>query len=237
MSRMSVEQRRSLLIDAAISVMSREGVANTGTRAIVAEADMAIGVFHYCFRSKDELVVEVLRSINRRSFAAAEDILGYSRDPAEVIQRGLEAYWNHVEDHPSERMLLFELTHYSLRNSTERHAAQEQYGTYIVGMQRFLDAVAALGGITWRSDVEDLARYTVATLQGISIQWLVNRDGTHARAMLSHIASHLLDDGGLERTGWVPSEDGKDSKDGKGVEGVEDSKDVEGVEDGDDSED
>ena len=61
-------------------------------------------------------------------------------------------------------------------------------------------------GIAWRSDVEDLARYTVATLQGISIQWLVTRDGQHARTMLSHIASHLLDDAGLERTGWVPTE-------------------------------
>ncbi len=206
MSRMSVEQRRRLLIEAAINVMSRDGVANTGTRAIVAEADMAIGVFHYCFRSKDELVTEVLRSINKRSFAAVGDILTFSEDPSEVIQRGLEAYWNHIEDHPSERMLLFELTHYSLRNATERHAAQEQYGTYIAGMKRFLDAVGELGGLTWRSDVEDLARYTVATLQGISIQWLVNRDGKHARTMLSHIASHLLDDAGLERTGWVPTE-------------------------------
>ena len=64
-TRMSVDQRRSLLIEAAINVMARDGVANVGTRAIVAEADMTIGVFHYCFRSKDELVVEVLRSINR----------------------------------------------------------------------------------------------------------------------------------------------------------------------------
>ena len=208
MTRMSVEQRRSLLIEAAINVMAREGVANTGTRAIVAEADMAIGVFHYCFRSKDELVVEVLRSINKRSFAAAEEILAYSTDPREVLQRGLEAYWNHVEDHPSERMLLFELTHYSLRNDAQKHAAREQYGTYIAGMARFLEAVSTLGDFTWRSPIDELARYTVATLQGVSIQWLVMRDGDHARGMLSHIAAHLLDDAGLERTGWVPATSG-----------------------------
>lgn len=204
-TRMSVNQRRTLLIEAAINVMARDGVANVGTRAIVAEADMTIGVFHYCFRSKDELVVEVLRSINARSFAAAGEILQRSTDPVEVIQTGLQAYWDHIEAHPTERMLLFELTQYSLRNNEQRHAALEQYDIYIDGMRRFLLAVADLGGITWRSDVDSLARYTIASLQGISIQWLVNRDGALARNVLSHIAAHLVEDAGFERTGWVPS--------------------------------
>ena len=46
MARMSAADRRDKLVDAAIAVMSREGVANTTTRAIVAEAGMQIGVFH-----------------------------------------------------------------------------------------------------------------------------------------------------------------------------------------------
>jgi AcrR family transcriptional regulator len=203
---MSVEQRRSLLIDAAIAVMAREGVANVGTRAIVAEADMTIGVFHYCFRSKDELVVEVLRTINRRSFAAVNDILSRSSEAAGLLQAGIQAYWDHIKTHPTERMLIFELTQYSLRNPEWRDAAREQYSHYVEGMQAFLTAVAGRSGITWRSDVEVLARWVLANLQGITIQWLVSRDATTACGMLGHLGAHLVAEAGLEPTGWVPDE-------------------------------
>lgn len=201
---MSVDQRRSLLIDAAIEVMSREGVANVGTRAIVAEADMTIGVFHYCFRSKDELVVEVLRTINQRSFAAVGEILSRGTDPADLLQAGIQAYWDHIKAHPTERMLIFELTQYSLRTPEWRGAANEQYEIYFKGMRAFLEAVADRGGVTWRSDVDVLSRWVLANLQGITIQWLVSRDNSIACAMLGHVASHLVEDIGMERTGWTP---------------------------------
>jgi AcrR family transcriptional regulator len=202
--RMSVDQRRSLLIDAAIEVMSREGVANVGTRAIVAEADMTIGVFHYCFRSKDELVVEVLRTINQRSFAAVGEILSRGDDAADLLQAGIQAYWDHIKAHPTERMLIFELTQYSLRNPEWRGAANEQYETYFQGMQAFLEAVAAKSGITWRSDVSVLSRWVLANLQGITIQWLVSRDAEIACGMLGHVGAHLVNQAGLEPTGWTP---------------------------------
>jgi AcrR family transcriptional regulator len=205
-ARMSVDQRRSLLIDAAIAVMARDGVANVGTRAIVAEADMTIGVFHYCFRSKDELVIEVLRTINQRSFAAVGDILSRGTDAADLLQAGIQAYWDHIKLHPTERMLIFELTQYSLRNPGWRDAANEQYEHYFKGMQAFLEAVAERGGITWRSDVGVLARWVLANLQGITIQWLVGRDGAVACSMLGHLGAHLVDEAGLEPTGWVPDE-------------------------------
>jgi hypothetical protein len=50
MARMSAAERRALLVEAAIVVMSREGVAHTTTRAAVAGAGMQSGVVHYCSR-------------------------------------------------------------------------------------------------------------------------------------------------------------------------------------------
>ena len=93
MPRMSAAERRTLLVEAAIKVMSREGVAHTTTRAIVAEAGMQIGVFHYCFRSKEELVLEVMRTISTRAFEAVAEVLEDTDDPVELIQRCVAAYW------------------------------------------------------------------------------------------------------------------------------------------------
>src|SRR5690242_10724264 len=103
-ARMSAAERRTLLVEAAIAVMARDGVAHTTTRAIVAEAGMQIGVFHYCFRSKEELVLEVMRTISTRAFEAVAEVLTRTDDPAELIQRSVAAYWEHIEQDPLEHM-------------------------------------------------------------------------------------------------------------------------------------
>ena len=63
MPHIAVDERRQLLVEAAIRVMARDGVAKATTRAIAAEAGMALAAFHYSFRSKQELLENVLEAI------------------------------------------------------------------------------------------------------------------------------------------------------------------------------
>ena len=74
MARMSAGDRRELLVAAAIRVMTRDGVAKATTRAIASEAEMPLGVFHYAFRSKQELMTMVTETIARQSKAEIDVI-------------------------------------------------------------------------------------------------------------------------------------------------------------------
>ena len=56
---MSVDTRNKIL-DAAFSVLSREGYENTSIKQIAEEAGVAQGLVHYYFKSKQRLVLEVL---------------------------------------------------------------------------------------------------------------------------------------------------------------------------------
>jgi AcrR family transcriptional regulator len=196
---MSVAERRSLLIDAAIAVMSREGVGHTTTRAIVAEAGMQIGVFHYCFRSKEELILEVMKRITERSFEAVGEVLQHTQDASRLIEGSIEAYWSHIHRNPLEHLLTYELTHYALRQPGNEDAATEQYATYIGSMELFLAAVAEQAGFAWRTSVEVLARLVLAMIEGVTFQWLVNRDDDRARLLLEQLSEHLHRDAGLTR--------------------------------------
>ena len=196
MARMSVTDRRGKLIEAAIVVMGRDGVANTTTRSIVAEAGMQVGVFHYCFRSKDELVLEVMRTINERSFQAVGEVLTLSTDAGELIDLATTAYWKHVEDDPLEHLLTYELTQYALREEQEQ-AAAAQYESYTSGMEQFLLALAQAAGIEWRKPVDLLARYALALIEGMTLQWIVNRDGAMAQRVLGELADQLRREAGL----------------------------------------
>lgn len=194
MARMSVTERRQRLIDAAITAMLRDGVPDTSTRSIVAEAGMQIGVFHYCFRSKDELIVEVARTINQRAFSEIGDILSTSSSAEEAIRKGTTAYWNHVRANREERLLLFELTQSALRHEEQGAAALEQYHTYLHGMSGFLAAAAALENRRWRSGSDHMARYILAVLQGASLQWLVTSEEPETTAVLDHMVQTVVAD-------------------------------------------
>ena len=72
MARMPVEERRQQLVDAAIRVMTRDGVTSATTRAISSEAGLSLSVFHYCFASKQDLLDAVIRQLVETTVDHAE---------------------------------------------------------------------------------------------------------------------------------------------------------------------
>ncbi|HSV41743.1 MAG TPA: TetR family transcriptional regulator [Nocardioidaceae bacterium] len=174
MGRMSADERRELLVQAAIRVMTRDGVANATTRAIVAEADMPLGVFHYCFRSKEELIEQVMAAINEGTFDAVLPALTGNESFEEIVSGGLRAYWAHVVRDPQPHQLTYELTQYALRNAPD--AAHKQYDLYYDLTSKFLAATGEIAQHDWKVPVERLARYLLSVIEGVTFQWLVDGD-------------------------------------------------------------
>jgi AcrR family transcriptional regulator len=190
MARMSADDRRELLIQAAIRVMGREGVANATTRSIVTEAGMPLGVFHYCFRSKEELLEQVMLTINETSFDAVLPSLNGSESFAELVEAGMRAYWGHVEQDPRPHQLTYELTQYALRSSPE--SALKQYAAYLDLTGRFLTALAHGTGHQWQEPLDLLARYLLAVIEGVTFQWLVDGDSKAALEVLLTFGRNLV---------------------------------------------
>ncbi|HET7736018.1 MAG TPA: TetR family transcriptional regulator [Nocardioidaceae bacterium] len=189
MARMSADERRDLLVQAAIRVMTRDGVANATTRSIVAEADMPLGVFHYCFRSKEELIEQVMVSINEATFDAALPALTGSETFVELVHGGLQAYWAHVVEDVAPHQLTYELTQYALRAAPE--IARKQYESYLDLTGKYLLAIAELAQHTWDVPVEILARYLLAMIEGCTFQLLVDGDETAGFTVLASFGEHL----------------------------------------------
>src|SRR6266704_2712801 len=65
------DARRTELINAARSVIAKEGVAAATTRRITQEAGLPHGAFHYWFSGKEELFEEVIRELKEGVAAAS----------------------------------------------------------------------------------------------------------------------------------------------------------------------
>lgn len=192
MVRMTAKDRRAELVEAAIKVMARDGVAKATTRAIVAEAGMPLGVFHYCFDSREQLLQLVTARITERNVAAARAALRTEGSLRENIKESLRVFWRGVESDPGESLVGYELTQYALRNPGFEDVAAQQYARYLQAHTEFLEAVADAAGIEWTVPVPVLARYVNALLDGLMICWLADRDGEQSGAVLDLLADYLM---------------------------------------------
>ncbi|GAQ51395.1 TetR/AcrR family transcriptional regulator [Streptomyces acidiscabies] len=191
MSRMAAKDRREHLIAAAVRVMVRDGVAKATTRAIVNEAEMPLGVFHYCFQSREELLQEVITRLTDNSVATARQVFASEGDFGTRITNSLNAFWQGVEDSPGEQQVGYELTHYALRQAGFEELAQRQYAHYLEVHQELLAEAAESAGIRWTVPLPVLARYMCSVLDGVALTWLVDRDSESSLGVLRLVGCHL----------------------------------------------
>lgn len=194
MTRMSAADRREQLVAAAIRVMTRDGVVRATTRAIAAEAGMPLGVFHYAFRSKAELMAVVTETIAKQSKAEidAATMSGSIDDPYELVLSGLCAYFDHVVAHPHEHLVTYELTTTALRDSELEEVAKRQYDYYLEENEKLLGAVAELMGFEFTAPVPVVSRYVFSVMDGLALNFLARGDEDEARAVIELTARTIL---------------------------------------------
>ncbi|MFD4259536.1 TetR/AcrR family transcriptional regulator [Streptomyces sp. NPDC058534] len=193
MNRIAASERRTRLVDAAIAVMVRDGVSAATTRAIVAEADMPLGSFHYCFRSKEELLGEVIEVITGHTLERALSEVVSDGELEERLCRGMRAYWQHVVEEPHEHRLTYELTQYAARQPGLAVVAERQYQTYLAANTRLIEALTDDEGkrLEWSVPVPVLARYVTAALDGVTLLYLNEGNAAAAGEALDLVARHV----------------------------------------------
>jgi AcrR family transcriptional regulator len=183
---MSAEERRTALVDAAIRVMTRDGVARATTRAIAGEAEMPLGIFHYAFKSKHELLVRVIQEIAKQSKGDIDAAVLDQPDLQleELATAGLMAYFDHVVAHPHEHLLTYELTQFALREKGFEGVAEEQYTYYLRENEALLAAFAEVMGIEYVVPLPVVSRFALSLMDGLALNYLAIGNEQEAREVV-----------------------------------------------------
>lgn len=190
LNRLPADERRAQLVEAALNIAERGGIAAVTIRAVAEEAGVSLGVVHYCFESKEALVAAMAESLvlqlsggMREAFASVWDTQELSglRDLREVLHTGLTGMWPLIEATADRQLLTYEITAYALRHRAAGaplagSVADEQYRVMDIEATVFLEESARRTGCTWTEPVEAIARFALAVIDGIVLRWLVDRD-------------------------------------------------------------
>lgn len=191
MARVSALVRRKQLVDAAFRVIRNEGFQAATTRRVCAEAGASLAAFHYCFGSKQELLVELTEQTVAELVAAQEDGVPTRGTVAESLQASLRFYWSTVEAEPGREAVLMALTQQSLNDPTLAGIAEQQYAAYHRVALGSLERIAAGCGVSWTLPPAQLARMLVQVTDGVTLRWLVDKDAAAAVAALDAFAVAL----------------------------------------------
>jgi AcrR family transcriptional regulator len=92
MARMSAERRREAIIDAALAVARRKGLAATTVRDVAAEMGSSSGLIHHYFETMDDVVAAAFERVAGRDLEETEAQLREAASPTEVVRGFLSSY-------------------------------------------------------------------------------------------------------------------------------------------------
>lgn len=200
MSRIAVEDRRSLLLDAAFRVIARSGVEGATTRAICSEADMAQASFHYAFESRDELLAELVHRGTTAEMSAVSaplvsEELAEAFDSGDIslaLRAGLSAYVDHLVAEPEREMAMITLAQYARRTQGLEPLAAQLYQRYYDMAELLLVAAAQTCNVEWDTPPTELAPIAIAATDGITLAYLAHGKREIADRIITETVESLV---------------------------------------------
>ena len=194
-ARLALADRRAALVGAAVRVIARSGLAAATTRAIVAEAGMPLGSFHYAFDSRDDLIEAVIETVTAQEHDAALAALPGTAHPdadlTTILRHGLDRYLDLLVADPQREQALLELSLYAMRQTHPAAEPTDQYRAYYRAAAHSLELAAAASGTEWTVPLPRAARLLVTLTDGITSTWLADRDTAAARDTVVFAADAL----------------------------------------------
>ena len=191
MPRMKAAERRELFIEATMRLIVREGLEGTSTRAIAAEADMALSSLHYVFESREQLVAIAVRELVHN--------IGRAIDPAKVdytsIRSTITSTFGQVLDSGERDRLaiaaVLECYLYAARQESLRELGRDRWDEEHLFMRYLLELIAVHCRIAFERPVEELASILLILIDGANSTLLKLRDRRVAELGLDAMATVL----------------------------------------------
>lgn len=171
MAHIPTEVRRRQLVDAAITVIARDGVDGARTRSIAQEAGASLATLHYCFDTKENLLWAVFEHLADSVRASLEASAPAGGTPAEVASHLLAETLRQAQGEADADRAQLEIWLWAERNDPDQAARQVE--VYLEAYTAFLRKATP----PLRPDqLETVARLVLALVDGLNLQLITHGD-------------------------------------------------------------
>lgn len=172
--RVSLAEKRDLLRNSAIRVISQHGIDGASTRAITSEAGQNQASIHYAFDSKQDLLMSIPEAIQTDIQVMIATALDGCTDAPAAIQRLAVAYWTYSLADPDLQRTYYELTLFAISKGEYHDMAKAQYQKFRASITEVLSSF--LADTMKATEIADLASACLAMIDGVILQYLATQD-------------------------------------------------------------
>lgn len=194
--RLPADQRRAQLLRAALEIAEHDGLGAVTVRGVAERAGVSLGVVHYCYTDKEELLRELIGVVNFEVHQAATAFVSVDFDSGVVGVEGLrrrlyeaiDLIWAVISASPDRQLLTYEIVSYSLRSYglPEVGLARDQQESNEAIVKSVLERTAASAGMRWAMGLDEMAGVVLSIVEGIGLRWQIYRDDDEANELLHH---------------------------------------------------
>ena len=199
-TRKDVDERRAQILDATREVALERGLANLRVNDVAQHLGISSGLIHYHFSSKDELLVEMLRSMATTDVARLRETVNLDGDPVDRLDQLLRAYLPAARRDES-WALWIDWWDEALRSEALATISSE-FDTAWVGILEDLIQSGVDDGVFDCKDPNGAAWRLSALLDGLAVQVVLPRRTLSRRQMLDHARIAAAREVGLPRSAF-----------------------------------
>jgi len=186
MARMSAERRRDAIVDAALAVARRKGLAATTVRDVAAEMGSSSGLIHHYFETMDDVVAAAFERVAGDDLEQTEVLLDQAGDPTSVVRAFLSSYAPVGED------WAFQLWLDAWAEAARRPALREVSGRLNLAWAAMLERAIRAGveeGVFRSEDPAGAAWRILSLVDGLALQVVAHQTIVDRADMLAWAAS------------------------------------------------
>lgn len=181
MARLSSEERREAIVEAALAVARRKGLATTTVRDVAAEMGTSSGLVHHYFDSMDEVLAAAFARAARTGLEEVTASVAAAADPRRALTAFLDDYATAESD------WTFQLWLDAWSEASRRPAVRDISASLNVAWKDLLESIISRGveeGVFACSDPEGAAWRLISLLDGLVLQVVAHRSTVDRSTLL-----------------------------------------------------
>jgi len=186
------QKRKKQILDAAVSVFSREGFHQARMEDIAQEAELSKGALYWYFDSKDKIIASLLSNFFDREFSKIEEWVAHEDSARNVLQKLINLVVDDLLSFKPYMSILYEFWAMSFRNESVAAFIREY-------MHRYLDMIVPVvqRGIDTGEfrdlNAADVAMAFGAMIEGSILLWSYDLDQVDFQELVTNSVTIFLD--------------------------------------------
>lgn len=192
MSKLDVaSERKNQIVSATVDCITRFGYHNFSMQDVAKAAGVSKGIIHYYFLNKDDLMLSVLE----RVVEGIEDVLHSNLEAVEDPVRKLKIFIELCADIVKNTKEYYQVSMDFWTQINQKSEVKEIISTHYERFRETCRNIIEAGmvqGVFKKTNAHDYSLFIIASIDGMSLQWLFDKDSCHYDQLVSNSCRWLL---------------------------------------------